>query len=117
MSDVLPEDRYDESRVLPGVIYALYLLGLGNGLTVLVGLIIAYANKDLAGPRMRSHYIFQIRTFWTAIGWWIIGLTLIVWGAILSLILVGVPIFALGIMIFAVGHIWFALRCILGGVY
>jgi uncharacterized membrane protein len=111
------DDGADESRVLPAVVYALYLLGLMNGLTVFVGLIIAYANKDGAGPRMRSHYIFQIRTFWTAIGWWIIGGALLFWGIPLAFILVGIPLVVLGGLIFAVGHIWFALRCILGALY
>jgi uncharacterized membrane protein len=102
---------------VPAVVYGLYLLGLMNGLTVFVGLIVAYANKDGAGPAMRSHYVFQIRTFWTAIAWWVVGLTLLFWGAILSFILVGIPIVVLGGLIFAVGHIWFALRCILGAYY
>jgi len=111
------DDRADESRTLPAVVYVLYLLGLMNGLTVFVGLMIAYANKDGAGPRMRSHYIFQIRTFWTAIGWWIIGGALLFWGIPLAFILVGIPLVVLGGLIFAVGHIWFALRCILGALY
>ena len=37
--------------------------GLVNGLTVLIGLLIAYSNRDRAGPVMESHYTFQIRTF------------------------------------------------------
>jgi uncharacterized membrane protein len=118
MTDTAPAyDRFDDSRTLPAVVYGLYMLGLMNGLTVFVGLIIAYANKDGAGPRMHSHYIFQIRTFWTAVGWWAIGLTLLFWGALLSIILVGIPFVMLGGLIFAVGHIWFALRCILGVLY
>ena len=106
-----------EDRSLPAVVYGLYLLGLINGLTVFIGLVIAYANKDAAGPRMHTHYLFQIRTFWTALGWWVIGGTLLFWGAILSLVLVGIPMVILGGFIFAVGHIWFALRCALGAVY
>jgi uncharacterized membrane protein len=106
-----------EDRSLPAIVYGLYLLGLMNGLTVFVGLIVAYANKGAAGPRMRSHYIFQIRTFWTALAWWVIGGWLVLFGAPLSLVLIGVPMIILGILIFAVGHIWFALRCVLGAVY
>ena len=117
MTEPYPLDTLDEHRTLPAVVYGLYLLGLLNGLTIFVGLIIAYANKDGAAPSLRTHYVFQIRTFWTAIGWWVIGATLIFWGAILSLILVGVPLLFLGWLIFAVGHIWFALRCILGAYY
>ena len=70
-----------------------------------------------AGPRVRSHYIFQIRTFWTAIGWWIIGGALFALGIPLSVILVGVPLLMLGGLIFAVGHLWFGVRCLAGIVY
>ena len=108
---------YDEDRTLPAVVYVLYLIGLLNGLTVLIGLVIAYANRDGAGPRMQSHYVFQIRTFWTAIGWWIIGFVLFAWGLPLSLILIGVPLLMVACAIFALTHIWFALRCVLGLVY
>jgi len=109
--------RAEEDRTLPTVVYALYLLGLINGLTVLIGLIIAYANRDRAGPAMESHYVFQIRTFWIAIAWWIIAAVLFLWGIPLSLILVGVPLVVAGGLILAMTHIWFALRCILGLVY
>lgn len=117
MTEPYPLAPPDEDRSIPAVVYGLYLLGLINGLTIFVGLIVAYANKDGAGPRMQSHYVFQIRTFWTAIAWWVVGLTMLFWGAILSFILVGIPILVLGGLIFAVGHIWFALRCVLGIVY
>jgi uncharacterized membrane protein len=109
-----PLDSYSEDRTLPAVVYGLYLIGLVNGLTILIGLLIAYANRDGAGPRAQSHYIFQIRSFWTAIGWWIIGVVLLLWGIPLSVILIGVPLVILGGMILALVHIWFGLRCVLG---
>jgi uncharacterized membrane protein len=107
----------EEDRTLPTVVYALYLLGLINGLTVLIGLIIAYANRDRAGPVMESHYTFQIRTFWIAIAWWIIAAILFLWGIPLSFIIIGVPLLVAGGLIVAMTHIWFALRCILGLIY
>ena len=107
----------DEDRNLPAVVYGLYLLGLINGLTILVGLVIAYANRGGAGPRARSHYVFQIRTFWTAIAWWIIACVLLFWGIPLSLVLIGVPLLMVAWAIFALTHVWFALRCILGLVH
>jgi uncharacterized membrane protein len=107
----------NEDRTLPAVVYGLYLLGLANGLTILIGLLIAYANRDGAGPAMRTHYIFQIRTFWTAIGWWIVGAVLLFWGVPLSFILIGVPLVMVAGAIFGLTHIWFALRCILGLVF
>jgi uncharacterized membrane protein len=106
-----------EDHTLPTVVYALYLLGLVNGLTVLIGLIIAYANRDRAGPVMESHYTFQIRTFWIAIAWWIIAAILFLWGIPLSFILIGVPLLVAGGLILAMTHVWFALRCILGLIY
>ncbi len=107
----------EEDRTLPTVVYALYLLGLINGLTVLIGLVVAYANRDRAGPVMESHYTFQIRTFWIAIAWWIIALVLFLWGIPLTLILIGIPLVVAGGLILAMTHIWFALRCILGLIY
>jgi uncharacterized membrane protein len=106
-----------DDRTLPIVVYALYLLGLANGLTVLIGLVIAYANRDRASPMARSHYTFQIRTFWIAIAWWLIAGVLFMWGIPLSFILIGVPLVIAGGLILAMTHIWFALRCILGLVY
>jgi uncharacterized membrane protein len=117
MTEYAIEDYDDEHRTLPAAVYGLYLLGLSNGLTVLVGLAIAYTYKGRAGPRMQSHYVFQIRTFWTAIGWWIVGGALIFWGIPLIIVGVGVLMIILGGLIFAAGHIWFALRCILGSLY
>lgn len=118
MTTPLPTD-YDsnEDRTLPAVVYGLYLLGLLNGLTILVGLLIAYANRDSAGPRSRTHYIFEIRTFWTGIGWAIIGAVLLIWGIPLSFVLIGVPLLMVSWTIFALLGVWFALRCILGLVY
>lgn len=106
-----------EDRTLPTVVYTLYLLGLINGLTILIGLVIAYANRDRAGRAMETHYTFQIRSFWLAIAWWIIAMVLLAWGIPLSVILVGVPLVIAGGLILAMTHIWFALRAILGLIY
>ena len=106
-----------DDRTLPTVVYALYLLGLINGLTVIIGVIIAYANRDRAGPRAQSHYTFQIRTFWLAIVFWLIAGLMFAWGGILAVILIGIPFLVLGALILALTHIWFAVRSIVGLVY
>lgn len=106
-----------EDRTMPAVAYALYLLGLTNGLTIIIGLIVAYVYRDRAGPRMRTHYDFLIRTFWMSIGWFVIGGLLLLFGAPLSLILVGVPIFLLGLLIWSVIGIWFGVRSVVGVIY
>ena len=41
-----------EDRTMPAVVYALFLIGIANGLTVLIGLVIALASRGGAGARM-----------------------------------------------------------------
>ncbi|MBP6547099.1 MAG: hypothetical protein KA220_10310 [Phenylobacterium sp.] len=103
-----------EDKTLPMVAYVLYLLTFASGFTVFIGLIIAYANRATAGPKMESHYTFMIRTFWLSIWWFIIGGLLCLFGGVFSLILVGIPFLMLGIFICSVVGIWFAVRCIIG---
>lgn len=106
-----------DERTLPAVVYGLYLLGLVTGLTVLIGLIVAYVNKGQAGETARTHYIFQIRTFWVGIAWCLIGVLLFALGVPLSFILVGLPLVFLGWAIFALGGVWFVIRMVLGLMY
>jgi uncharacterized membrane protein len=106
-----------EDRTMPAVVYGLYLLAFATVVTAFIGLIIAYAQRDGAGPRTRSHYTFLIRTFWMSIAWWIIGGALAIWGGIFSLILIGLPFLAIGVFIMAAVGVWWALRCILGVIY
>ena len=117
MSETTPSVVTSEDRTLPAVVYGLYLLGLVNGLTILVGLVIAHINRDTAGPVMRSHYTFLIRTFWISIAWFVIAGLLVLFGGVLSLVLVGIPFLMLGLFIWGVVGIWFAIRCVVGLVY
>lgn len=110
-------DRAEEDKVLPIVVYALYLLGFTNGLTFLVGLIVAYVNRETAGPINASHYTFAIRTFWLSIWWFVIALALILVGLALMVLLIGIPMFAAGCTIMGIISIWFVVRTILGLVY
>jgi uncharacterized membrane protein len=112
-----PAAAAGEDRVLPGAIYVLYLVGLANGLTILLGLILAYLVKDTAGPKNQSHYDFLIRTVWMSIGWFLIGILLCVFGGVLSVILIGIPALMLGIFILGAVGVWFAVRCVMGLVY
>jgi uncharacterized membrane protein len=103
-----------EDRTLPAVVYALYIVGLTHGLTIIIGLIMAYACRNTAGPIMYSHYTFQIRTFWLSIGFFLLGCVLIFWGGIFSVILIGLPFLGLGIAICGLTWAWFLVRSILG---
>jgi uncharacterized membrane protein len=107
-----------EDRTVPAVVYGLYLLGLTHGLTIIIGLIVAYASQDGAGSRMRTHYTFQIRTFWLSIVWFLVGVALIVFGAPLVLAFgLGLLVMGLGWMICGAVWLWFLARCVLGAIY
>lgn len=68
-------------------VYLLYGVGYFTGISALVGVIIAHVKVDDADPVLRSHYLFQIRTFW-------IGLLYLAIGFLLWLVLIGIPILA-----------------------
>jgi uncharacterized membrane protein len=121
MNDVQPDDpRQDlsEDRVMPGVAYGLYLLGpVTGGVTMIIGLIVAYANLADAGPRTFSHYRFLIRTFWLSIAWLIIAGGMMLFGAPLSLVLIGLPFLWLGWFIFGAVGVWYLVRCVVGLIF
>ena len=117
-SDLAPAvERHDEDKLLPLVVYGLYLLGFTNGLTFLVGLIVAYANRAEAGPVNESHYTFAVRTFWLSIWWFLIGALMFVVGLVLSIVLVGIPVLMAGVFICGAVSVWFIARCIMGIVF
>jgi uncharacterized membrane protein len=72
-----------EDSGLAIAVYVLYFAGYATGITAIVGVIIAYVQAPSASPMLKSHYAFQIRTFW-------IGLIYLVVGLITSFIVVGV---------------------------
>ncbi|WP_184716380.1 hypothetical protein [Caulobacter sp.] len=111
------ETRAEEDKVLPAVVYGLYLLGFTNGLTFVIGLIVAYVNRDQAGPINQSHYTFAIRTFWLSIAWFLIGAVLLAFGIPLIVLAIGIPMIAIGGLIMGAVSIWFVVRCIMGIVY
>jgi uncharacterized membrane protein len=82
------------------IIYVLYLVSFVLGITLLVGLVMAYVNKGTAPDWVQTHYRYQIRTFW-------IGLLYAAIGAIT--LIVGV-----GLVILLFLAIWFVVRCARG---
>lgn len=109
--------RAEEDKILPAVVYGLYLLGFTNGLTFIIGLIVAYVNRDAAGPINESHYTFAIRSFWLSIAWFVIGGLLFLFGIPLSLLLIGIPMMIAGGLILGAITIWFVVRCVMGIYY
>lgn len=69
------------------IVYGLYCVGYFTGISALIGVIIAHVKVGDSDPVLRSHYQFQIRTFW-------IGLLYLTIGIPLCLVLIGFPILA-----------------------
>ena len=65
------------------IVYILYFVGYFTGISALIGVIIAHIQAgEEPDPVMRSHYRFQIRTFW-------IGLLYLVIGGVLTIVVIG----------------------------
>ncbi|NOY66305.1 MAG: hypothetical protein GXP13_02700 [Gammaproteobacteria bacterium] len=57
------------------IVYALQVASFLLGFTFLIAVIINYIKKgDVAGSWLESHFRWQIRTFWFALLWSIIGI-------------------------------------------
>jgi uncharacterized membrane protein len=100
-----PAPRQTDRWLEPGpanmqVIYVLYLAGFVIGITVLIGLVMAYVNRGKAGGWIESHYTYLIRTFWIALLYGFVSV-------ILMLVLVGV------LLAFATA-VWVIVRCVIG---
>lgn len=111
-----------EDRTMPAVCYALYLLGFATcGVTTIVGAIMAHVQQSAAGPDMRTHYTYLIRTFWgfllMAVAAAVVSGLLWVVGLPLTVILIGFAFWALAGLVWAIPAVWFGVRCIVGLVY
>jgi uncharacterized membrane protein len=93
-----PSITHDE-RQMALVVYILYLVHF-IPVAPIVGLVLAYVERGTAPAWLKSHYEFQIRTFW-------IGLLYFVVAMVLCVILIGIPLLF-------VAWIWFVVRCALG---
>jgi uncharacterized membrane protein len=103
-----------EDRTMPAVAYGLYLIGLTHGLTIVIAVIIAYAARAGAGPVMRTHYDFIIRTFWLSLAGIVIGAVIAFWGLIFSIVLIGLPFVWLGWTVCGLVWLWALVRLIVG---
>jgi len=71
------------SNQLALIVYILYFASYFTGLTGLIGVIIAHVQVGTADEMLRTHYQFQIRTFW-------IGVLYLAIGIILTFVVVGI---------------------------
>ncbi len=82
------------------IVYILYLVGIMVGVTGIIGVVMAYVNKSDAPDWLKSHYQFQIRTFW-------IGALYLVLGSLLSVVIVGWLVLLFWL-------VWLVVRCVKG---
>lgn len=90
----------NDSDGMAKVVYILYLVGLLTGITALVGVVIAYVNRNDAPEWLRTHYQFQIRTFWMGCLWILVA-------TILSAVVIGV-------LVWLAWVIWLVIRMVKG---
>ena len=65
----------NSQKTIATIIYALQAVSFLLGVTFIIAVIINYVKKsDVAGTWLESHFRWQIRTFWFALLWSIIGL-------------------------------------------
>lgn len=80
--------------------YFLLIVSLFSGVTAVIAIIIAYVYRSDCPEWLKSHFDFQIRTFW-------IGLLYLVVGAITAFI-------GIGVLILVGAAIWLIVRCVKG---
>jgi len=95
-----PESANSGDGGTANIIYILYLVSIAVGITSIVGVIMAYINQNEAPGWLKTHYRFQIRTFW-------IGVLYSVIGVALTTVVIG-----FAILLFVL--VWWIVRCIKG---
>jgi uncharacterized membrane protein len=95
-----PPSPFNDERQMPLIIYILYLAAFATGITAIVGVVLAYVNKDSAPEWLQSHYRFQIYTFW-------IGILFMVASTVLVFVVIGVFLWIATI-------VWYVVRCAMG---
>lgn len=106
-----------EDRGPAMLVYGLYLFGLVNGLTILIGVCVAVMNLRGSGPMLHSHSLLQIRTVWIALFWFLLGGGLIFAGVAIVPGGLGAPLQLVGWLISGSTWLWFAARSLFGLSY
>ena len=96
-----PQDM-ESLKTIALAVYVLQALSFFWGITAVIGVIIDYVKLDDArGTWVENHLRWQIRTFWWALFWSVLGFALI-W------------VFGLGVLVLAVVYFWTIYRVVKG---
>lgn len=115
MSTTPPLPGSDPGRGSALIVYALYLLSIPSfAIFALIGVILALVSRDGAGPLSRAHLNDQIRIWFVAF-WWAVGIAIAtVFGAILTVVLIGFPILWIAGLAGLIIMLWFTIKSLLG---
>lgn len=76
------------------LIYILYFVSIFIGFTALVGVVMAYLNRNKIGGFVETHYTWLIRTFWIGILYSLVSLVLMFVG-IGFILMIGVAVWVI----------------------
>jgi len=88
-------------RTLAIINYVLGFVAISNGVTLLIAAVLAYVRRDQAQPWIKTHFEFQIASFWYGLIIFLVGF--------FTLWLLG-----LGLLIWLLGGIWLVVRTAVG---
>jgi uncharacterized membrane protein len=122
MSDVQTPQAATDARTLAIVCYVLFLLAFTNGLTAIVGVVLAHIKRgEVRGTPWDSHFANLIHVFWIGVAFWIVFVCAgLVWlaGSWHAVIVddFPAPIFALPLLglAFLVYVVWYLYRVVRG---
>ncbi|KPF45642.1 DUF4870 family protein [Rhizobium sp. G187] len=97
------EGWFSPGRLNAQLVYCLYLVSFVVGITVIIGLIMAYVNRSKGDAWVDTHYTYAIRTFW-------LGLLYSLLAVVAMFVLMG----ALGMLLMLGVSIWGVIRCVIG---
>lgn len=110
-----PATPIADDKTMVIVVYALYLLAFMTGpITPIIGVVLAYVMRESAGERARSHYTFQIWTFWLSLLGMGIALAAVVVSIPLVFLLIGIPMLVASGLFFTAVSVWYVVRCVVG---
>ncbi len=122
MSHATPEQRHDataggEGKPAALATWILYALApLTGGLSAVVGVIVAFTQKERASGLARAHFEAQIPLFWSALIWTV--LFTVAWWISLALttVFIGIPLIFLFWAAMLLLGVWFSVRSVLGAL-
>jgi len=99
MTEVITQDR-PTTEGTAKMVYILYLAEIILGVTGIIGVVMAYIHIGDAPDWLKSHYQFQIRTFWIGVLYMLIGLILF--------------LAVIGYFVWLFWLVWLIIRCVKG---